>query len=116
MKSVVRLGQAGSVYSEGEIVERNVFYTFNRRSEWHDAGRASGINETLRSQARANTADGSAGMVGEAHNAEMKFVQRGRSKVLLAPMLNSCARPSVMALNPGTLAPPWPVGYGLLSE
>ena len=80
LEGVVRLLQAGRVHPEGEVVEGDVFDTFDLRGERYDAGRARRVNETLRRQTRPHTAERLTHIVGEPHVAEMKFVESIRSK------------------------------------
>ncbi len=73
---IVDLGQSCNVLAEGEVVEGNVFDTFNGRRKRNDAGCSVGVDKTLGGEALTYAANRTACLVGVAHEAEMKFVDR----------------------------------------
>ena len=116
LEGVVDLALAGDIHADGEIVEGDVLDAFDARVQRHDAQRPCAGDKALRRQRRPNSADRLSDDVGEAHVAEVGFVDGVRAERLVSPRLKSCARPCESALKPGTLAPPCAGRIGIVQR
>ena len=87
-----------------EVVEGDVLDSFRGWLQRHDS------RKSLRCERRPHAAFGLSDRIGVAHVAQVKFVQRRCAEGHGCVRLASCARPLDVASNPGTLAPPVPVG------